>query len=265
MPDEERAKTLENRGFRWGDVPNHWANCLAATRRLLTTSRTSNLANPFYCSRKAIFEMTCRISPMPQKKKRLDWHQLRSKQMVQRMREADRIKKRSLLLAQRNNFLGSLRFNKFRKPVASLGLIVRQCMLAQAKHDNPQTPSVPRNDSEAFRLAERLQPEKWIAKPDLSYEAYPFLKSHGYGGSIDDLWLSLFGIKKLSRTNNPSADHRARLLPQAGAQRQTTDSSQKVGPKKKVSSPLPKYGSLRAGRPWVINTGQTRKPGSHRS
>src|SRR5207249_4028143 len=79
----------------------------------------------------------------------------------------------------------------------------------------------------------------WPSNLTAGDRVFSILKAIGYEGNIDDLWLSVYGIRK------PSI---IKTLPKKSA----------------GSGRLGSQGRGRTGSVFVINTGQSRKPGSHR-
>jgi len=145
------------------------------------------------------------------------------------------------LSRQRASFLGALKHKRGRDHAESIGIILRQCLNANrsmtARHGNLS--SLLESLGIPFEEFDALCRCFWPSNLSAGNQVFSILESAGYEGNIDDLWLSVYGIWKPSviRTEPTPLSHHARRRSKGGQRRSV----------------------------FVINTGQTRKPGSHKS
>jgi hypothetical protein len=146
-------------------------------------------------------------------------------------------------LIQRKHFLGALRYKHNRPPAKAVQLILLKCLKAAEMSLSEQTECLgeffgrcPISEGEFWKDAYT----DWRFSSDAGNRVFEVLKCAFYDGTIDDLWLSVFGIKKLSciakANDHPKAKKRRR-----------------------------RRHRRRHGSVWIVSTGQTPKPGSHSS
>ena len=134
---------------------------------------------------------------------------------------------------QRTSFLGTLKYRRLRKPKGTIMKILKICLEASLRKR-----PVALADVETF-LNERQQlflqdcRTDWRLHASAGDQVFDLLKLAGYQGTIDDLWVSVYGMKKPSKAT-------AFIVPS------------------ETANPL-------KPRPGFFWTGQTRKPGSHKS
>jgi len=145
-------------------------------------------------------------------------------------------------IIQRNHFVGALRFDRNRPSGESVRLILLRCLKADGMPPSEQVSRL----SDFFMRCSMSQQEfwqkanvDWRFSVDAGTAVHEVLKNAFYDGSIDDLWLSVVGMKK---------------LPSRAKSKEGTKGT-------KVRT---KWNNLN-GAPWIVNTGQTRKQGSHSS
>lgn len=151
--------------------------------------------------------------------------------------------RRYMLSRQRDGFIGALRFFPGRHPKDTIVQVLHQCL-----HHRGCVPSITHEGFRQVLGREKISLEQfqtlcetyWPQSVPTGNQVHAILKAVGYQGSIDDLWLSVYGMWKPS-------------IPSATVARD------------------PKTGRRLAPGPWwstgstVVHTGQTRKPGSHQS
>lgn len=145
--------------------------------------------------------------------------------------------RRMELSLQRTGFTGAIRYQSGRKKCDTFLLILRQCMgTDQLDPNSPSIRALLAQESISIGALDRYVNAFWPSDVACGNRVFEFLKAAGYGGHIDDLWLSMYGMRKPS-------------IPTAGV--------------KSRRGALAKRARSRSL--FIVGSGQTRKPGSHSS
>lgn len=171
-------------------------------------------------------------------------------------------KRRNQTKAGNSNFLGMLHYEQSRQPAESLLCIIQFCywkrlQLRQVTGINYPIISLPTK----LGIVSYFR-NSWYVDIELGAKAYRYLKSIGYGGNLNDLWLSIY-----DRTRIPMKSHeeKARIFSTFPDKAKSTPTPQISGKLSSTGdSPMSNSGSYYR-RVFIVNTGQTRKKGSHRS
>jgi hypothetical protein len=150
--------------------------------------------------------------------------------------------RKTVLSRQRSGFVGALRYRRGRQHAAAISVIVDQCLSSGRRTGTRAAVSL----QSAFRTGgvrpgefDTLCNSFWPSNLSAGDRVFTILRAIGYEGNIDDLWVSVYGMRK------PSV----------------------MRPSKKIPAKLGRRDSRRHGRAgsvFLTNTGQSRKPGSHR-
>lgn len=167
-------------------------------------------------------------------------------------------------------FLGMLAYEQDRYLTKSLETIIQCCIDARIKLRRQSGIDYPIINMPCRSVIVGYFTQSWTNNVELGERAYRYLKSIGYGGTRNDLWLSIYGrlmpkARDIFRAKAMNIFYKNRLLESVTKTKAMRRRAKAIQPASTTDNGPGRKARVAPRSVFIVNTGSTRKVGSHRS